>query len=245
MRQSLADRVAALANEHGADIVAVSEMDSDDVTLAAALNAAGFTRRVTAAPAATTVFSRLPAGSKCFVRSEAERSTAFEVQTPGRLPVLVVTCHLRSRLFAQNAHLDAYSSARRLAHFVEDVERRRKHSRTVLIGDLNFDPFDTAAVAIDALHGVPSRAVAAREKREIAGPCSSVLLQPVLELAGRRNTRPARHLLLRDDLRRHALLALLRSSSRPALAHEPTGARKRSCGHEDRQRVAPRCAGST
>lgn len=56
-----------------------------------------------------------------------------------------------------------------LSSTILDEERRAGHSRTVLVGDLNMNPFESGVVGASGLHAVMARKVAERVERTVQG----------------------------------------------------------------------------
>jgi Endonuclease/Exonuclease/phosphatase family len=85
-----------------------------------------------------------------------DRVTAIELQPRGALSILIVGAHLDSP--ATGISLEGRADwARDLALDIKTIEGDARHSRTILVGDLNMNPFDEGLVSASALHGVMSR----------------------------------------------------------------------------------------
>ena len=85
----------------------------------------------------------------------SDRITALECQPQGALSVLIIGAHLESL-----AHLSAGGQtewAREVAKDIQTIEGDVGHTRTVLVGDLNMNPFDGGVVQTTALHAVMTR----------------------------------------------------------------------------------------
>ena len=91
------------------------------------------------------------------------------------VPLLIVAAHLPSKIVdpgqkSRNTGSSAYGR----------ISRRRRlhlgHRNTVVIGDLNVNPFEDALTAADGLHGVMDKAVARRPARVGAGASLGLFL---------------------------------------------------------------------
>ena len=77
---------------------------------------------------------------------------------------------------------------RRVAEAVRRREGRRSHQRTVIAGDFNADPFESAVSSSDGLHAVGTRTVGAANVRRIAhaGNAQQFFYNPMWRLYGHR-----------------------------------------------------------
>jgi hypothetical protein len=110
------------------------------------------------------IYTRFP--SK-FLRplKETSRISIRRLTLPAQTEVLLVAVHLPSRYRWERD--DLRGECAELASLVREVEERVGHTRTVLVGDLNADPFEDGLVEATGLHAVMTREVALREQRTI------------------------------------------------------------------------------
>ena len=113
------------------------------------------------------------------------------VMPPPRKPILIAAAHLPSK---QNYSDESqvFESVH-LARLIEETEEQEGHQRTVVIGDLNMNPFESGMVAASGgLHAVTSRRVATR------APCSSSPISSSItrcpQSSGRGGTQSLGHL---------------------------------------------------
>lgn len=81
--------------------------------------------------------------------------------------VLLVVAHLPSAL-----HFTETDRAMEAGHFsraIRDVEARRGHSRTLVVGDLNMNPFEAGMVGTEGLHAISSHQIAQEGTRTVQG----------------------------------------------------------------------------
>ncbi len=78
----------------------------------------------------------------------------------------------------------------RLRPVIEQFEAQLGHRRTVLVGDLNMDPFESGVVAADGLHAVMSRHVAGGRYREVGGEIRHFFYNPMWGHFGDRPPSP-------------------------------------------------------
>ena len=97
---------------------------------------------------------------------ESGRASIRRLTLPARQPIVVAAAHLPSKLSYSDESL--FLESVQLSRMIDDVESREGHHRTVLLGDLNMNPFEPGMVgARGGLHAVGSRRIAARETRTV------------------------------------------------------------------------------
>ena len=158
--------VADLAEIHQTDVVVLAESATDPATILRALNrapesgfqhAGGLCRRV-------AIFTRF---SQEFLEPawESERVSIRRLTLPARQPVLLATAHLPSKL-----HMSSESQGfecGELARQIAAEEQKAGHQRTILVGDLNVNPYEAGIVG--GLSSVASRRIASRGTRTVQG----------------------------------------------------------------------------
>ena len=111
------------------------------------------------------VFTRFDAGMMPPL-VETDRISIRRLKLPGRYSLLVVGAHLPSKInFSDDSQV--FESVH-LERLIEDAEKSEGHRRTLLLGDLNMNPFEPGVVgARGGLHAVMSRQVARRFSRTV------------------------------------------------------------------------------
>jgi endonuclease/exonuclease/phosphatase family metal-dependent hydrolase len=126
------------------------------------------------------VFSRFPATE--FVEVESAQRYTVHALTTTRDEFLLVSVHsmsgLRVRVLEQTEEL------RRLARRVAELEDTRGHTRTMLIGDLNADPYDPRMLDAVGLHAQRLRQIAEQGSRRVAGIEYRYLFNPMWRFLG-------------------------------------------------------------
>ena len=162
----LAATVGKLVKQNGIDIVILAESAiPDEVILPALHNSAGvgFSRPYSACEK-LVIYTRLP--RNCFsVVTESARTTIQNLSLPLRPELLLAAVHLPSQL-----HSTRESLAMECGQFADDLreaEARVGHSRTILVGDFNLNPFDAGLVGAAATNAVMTRGIAQRGSRTV------------------------------------------------------------------------------
>jgi hypothetical protein len=96
----------------------------------------------------------------------------LHLHPPIGLPLLIVAAHLPSKLRGDDE--DQGYRIRRLRSDIEAQEARSRHQNTLVIGDLNVNPFEDALTAADGLHGVMDKPLANRPARVVQGSAAGL-----------------------------------------------------------------------
>ncbi len=119
---------------------------------------------------------------------ESERFTIRQLRLPGLDDVLLAAAHLPSKLHWSSNSL-AFECGR-LARRIREAEMAAGHSRTILVGDLNLNPFEEGVASAAGLHGVMTRRIARRGQRTIQGESYPFFYNPMWGRLGDDTTGP-------------------------------------------------------
>lgn len=168
-KRDLTASVVELARVHEVDVLILAESDAiHEATLLQRLNVtpeANFRFHNVVGQTRIRIFSRYPAKAVRKVFDSAG-VTIRRLMLPWADDVLLVAVHLPSKRFWEPD--EQQDLCCRLREFIVDAEDRLGHRRTILVGDLNMNPFEHGVVSSEGLHAVMSRRVASREKRLVA-----------------------------------------------------------------------------
>jgi len=78
-----------------------------------------------------------------------------------------------------------------LAGAILEAERRVGHARTVLIGDLNMNPFEAGMIAADGLNAVMDKRIAAKGFRKVSGKRMQFFYNPMWSRLGDESIGPS------------------------------------------------------
>ncbi|HEV2989182.1 MAG TPA: endonuclease/exonuclease/phosphatase family protein [Candidatus Angelobacter sp.] len=107
------------------------------------------------------------------------------VKMPEREEFLLAAAHLPSRLWEDAASLN--SECEELAKIIRDQETSQGHERTIVIGDLNLNPFEPGIVRAPGFHAVMSKRVAGRGSRVVHGRRYPFFYNPMWNYFGDEN----------------------------------------------------------
>lgn len=188
-RSSDLSLICDLVNANNVDILALAEMEESPASVLKSLKVGVDSRFV--APSSLNprvqVFGRtkrlgleeLHNGGRITIRQLVYEGTQF----------LFVAAHLMS-LTAWNTS-DQSAEAQVLADQIRSIEDKRGHRRTILIGDLNMNPFDNGAVMAAGLHGTMTKDIAAKSTRTVQSVDYPFFYNPMWGLFGDRTAGPA------------------------------------------------------
>ena len=179
------EAVGHLCRDHEVDILLLAEAETGSARLVTEISRATGVRRT---------FWELPRlGSRVrafthyapgLVRPVFDDSHVkmLELRPPIGVSLLIVAAHLPSKLWTGPE--DQKYRVRRLREDIVAQEGHLGHRNTVVIGDLNVNPFEDALTAADGLQGVMDRAVAARPARTVQGHAWDYFYNPMWSRLG-------------------------------------------------------------
>ena len=118
--------------------------------------------------------------------TDDDKYSVRELRLRGRQSLLLVGVHLPSKLRATVE--DQTGFARRVAKEILRIEERATHTRTVVFGDFNMNPFEPGMTAHDSFHAVMDRRIAEQKSRVWKGETSQFFYNPMWKLMGDSST---------------------------------------------------------
>jgi hypothetical protein len=119
---------------------------------------------------------------------ETNRLTVRHLNLPGVTDILLAVTHFPSKLHWSDT--SQMMECVELSNSIRVAESQVGHSRTVLVGDLNMNPFEGGVVSANGLHGVASRAIAQKKSRIIQSREYPFFYNPMWVLFGDGTRRP-------------------------------------------------------
>src|SRR2546428_6717218 len=119
---------------------------------------------------------------------ESSRISIRRLNLPARNEILIAAAHLPSRIHFSEASLEL-----ECVFFAREVEKQEQivgHKRTVVLGDLNVNPFEKGLVGAEGFHAVMSRDVALRGRRTVQGREYHFFYNPMWSYFGDRPNGP-------------------------------------------------------
>jgi hypothetical protein len=119
---------------------------------------------------------------------ENARISIRRLSLPARREILIAAAHLPSKLYFSGDSLAHECFI--LASYIDREEEIVGHKRTVLLGDLNVNPFEVGVVGTSGLHAVMSRSVATRVSRVVQDRQHHFFYNPMWSHFGDSEDRP-------------------------------------------------------
>ncbi len=188
--QGLREMPVRMVQTYDVDLLLLVEPFCDGSELAATLSRGG-PRAYHDAPSDTQriqILSRLPQRSLIKQYDSADGRVTIRRVSLHANDFLLVVVHFPSQLHL--AREEQALEATVLHRTIVSVEATVGHQRTMLVGDLNMDPYDHGLVAAQGLHAVMTRQIARRGERTVAGNAYPFFYNPMWGLFGDRMPGP-------------------------------------------------------
>lgn len=184
-----AAKVAALAHEWDTDILVLAENTIAIPALLQELNkgAERLYFRDIGQSDRLTILTRFQSERSSLIRDSFGVSIRH-YKMPIGASFLLVAVHLSSKLWKKTE--DQILATTRLAGFIRDAEQAVGHSRTIVIGDLNMNPFEAGVVGAGGLHGVMDRSIASGVSRIVQGEPYTFFYNPMWAILGSQGSLP-------------------------------------------------------
>ncbi len=184
-RKPLQDIVANLALGYEVDVLMLAECRIEPAVLLPALNRderSDYFYAPSVVPGKVEIYTRFSSEFLIPVRDEP-RLTIRHLMLPGRMDILLAVTHYPSKMHWSDAD-QALACGPLLAQPITMAETDVGHARTVLVGDLNMNPFEDGVVSAFGLHGAMTRRIAKRGARTVQGKECPFFYNPMWGLFG-------------------------------------------------------------
>ncbi|HZM08785.1 MAG TPA: hypothetical protein VFC15_01085, partial [Candidatus Limnocylindrales bacterium] len=162
-RTDLHGFVSRLAHQENIDVLILAECPTDPAVLLQTLNANSSDYQYAAGNCGHLLFFTRFESSLLTPLFESHRVSIRHLTLPGRKSILVAAAHLPAKMnFSEESQL---VESVHLAQSIDEVETTVGHQRTILLGDLNMNPFEAGMIIAGGLHAVMSRRIAERKTR--------------------------------------------------------------------------------
>jgi exonuclease III len=189
-RRDIPDVVAGLVLEHNVDVVLLAENVTQRGRLLEKLNASDRPRYHFAPSWSQTKVDIFSTFLPQFIKPHADehRASLRKIQLPGCPEILLCAIHLPSRAAWEEA--DLIDEAKEVNHFIREEEKSVGHSRTIVVGDFNMDPFSRGLTSANGFNAVMTRSVAQRVSRTILGRVHPFFFNPMWSHFNDGTTKP-------------------------------------------------------
>jgi len=185
--------IASIANLYGVDVVILAECEMDPSEVLVALNPEHSKPRYFFAPSIEcekiVMFTRFPASFMPIVM-EADRLSIRHLRTPEmQNGVLLASIHFPSKLHWDESDQAVESS--QYSSMIRDAEDISGHQRTIVIGDLNMNPFDPGIINTNGFHAVQSQLIAMKRTRTVQKQSYAFFYNPMWNFFGDLSSGPS------------------------------------------------------
>jgi endonuclease/exonuclease/phosphatase family metal-dependent hydrolase len=164
-RRDLHRFVGNLARQEKADVVILAECATSSAKILQELNADSSAYQYAPGNCDHLLFFTRFDSNFLTPLFESHRVSIRRLEQPRRRKILLAAAHLPSKVdFSEHSLL---VESVHLAQSIDQVELSEGHQRTILLGDLNMNPFEPGMTIAGGLHAVMSRQVASRKTRTV------------------------------------------------------------------------------
>ena len=184
-RKPLEATVSSLAQMHDIDVLMLAECTVAPARMLRTLNERGerqfhLTSSLLKTIAIYTRFS--PHLLEPVSEDEAVRLRAGRLALPARLEILLVVVHLPSKLRWKESSQSAFCPV--VIERIRQLEEKVGHTRTVVVGDFNMNPFEAGMVSAPGFNATMARDVALQETRSVLERVYPFFYNPMWPLFG-------------------------------------------------------------
>ena len=177
-RRALDDLVVDLASEHNVDLVMLAEYAGDPFVLLDLLNrdnGFGFY----SVPTLSDTIRLFVRFSPDYARAvfDSPRITIHSFSLPARVDFILAVVHMPSKLFWSDD--SQMLECTRLSNIIRRIEVEVGHDRTILVGDLNMNPFEKGIIGAAGLNAAMTRRTAAKGARTVQAEAYPFFYNPM------------------------------------------------------------------
>jgi hypothetical protein len=182
--------IANLALRHEVDVLMLAECNIAPATLLLALNES-VNRSYYYIPTPNCkrlkIFAKCPEKSISIIREE-DKFTLRCLNIGKSTNILLSVVHLPSKLYRENE--DQIITGIYLSESIKSAEKMVGHSKTILVGDLNMNPYDKGIIMASAINGTMSQAIAQERFRRADRKDYPFFYNPMWNFLGDFNSDP-------------------------------------------------------
>lgn len=180
-KKSLANEIKSLCDFYDVDILILAENTLPDAKLLPDLNE-GNDRIFIAShdqPKKISFYTRIHAFKQI---QNDDWGSIRKLVHPLGIEILLVAVHIQSKLYLTETEQTVISA--RIAREIDRCEQEHGHTRTIVIGDFNMNPFEHGLVCSDGFHGVMDKHIALKQSRTVLGEEKKLFYNPMWSRLG-------------------------------------------------------------
>ena len=189
-KKPLLESIAWLVHNNEIDVLILAESELNDVDILKSINLRDkpcFTIMPPGLPSRIKMYSRF---SHHFIKpiSDGSGIAIRQIIPPIGPDILLVAAHLPSKLHLKDQ--DQILNCTSFAKMIEETEDRIGHTRTLIIGDLNMNPFESGMIGAAGIHAVSDRRIASKGTRQVDGKPYRYFYNPMWNYFGDTPPKP-------------------------------------------------------
>ncbi len=188
-RKHITEMVASLAHQYDVDVLILAESKLEASSLEIALNkhqeALYFPD--TGHPDKLQIYTRFINSFFKPLRDSWGIAIRHLIPPVGK-DIIITSVHLPSKLFQHED--DQTSLCVQLIQDIEEAERKVGHARTIILGDLNMNPFESGIVSADGLHAISDSRIVKKGSRKVRGKQRRYFYNPMWNFFGDMSVSP-------------------------------------------------------
>ncbi len=179
----ITDYISALCHENEIDILVLAESSISDVNIIQKLNKdAPRKYRAPFNPSPRlSFFIRYPEASIKPIFDDGGLSIRH-ILPPIGSDILLIALHMPSKIHMKEK--EQIFQTVRISNAIKEAEERIGHSKTMIMGDLNMNPFEDGIVGADGLHAVMDKKIASRQSRVVQTETRKFFYNPMWSRMG-------------------------------------------------------------
>jgi len=179
----IGDIVAELAHEYDVDILALAESSLDEKKM---LEPIGY-HRIDELSERVKMYSRYPLEYFEPIWDDVNISIR-QLNLPASDSILLVAAHLPSKLFYEQRDQSDYCKI--VSARIHEQQEKVGHSRTIIFGDLNMNPFESGLISATGFHAIMDKRIVSKGSRRIKGIDYHYFYNPMWNKFGDNRTEP-------------------------------------------------------
>jgi len=182
-RQHITKIVVSLAHQYDVDVLILAESNLSVYSLEAALNENQKTLYFpdTGYSDQLQIYTRF-IGSFFKPLRDSRGIAIRHLIPPVGKDIIITSVHLSSKLYHREC--DQTYSCVRLIKDIEEEEKKVGHTRTIILGDLNMNPFESGIVSADGLHAISDSRIVKKGHRNVRGKQRRYFYNPMWNFFG-------------------------------------------------------------
>lgn len=182
-KNPIQDTIANLCRHHKVDVLMLAESEIDSNVLLLSLNSKTAEYFLNSSPGCSKIQIYTRFLSEFFPAVfESDRMTIRKLKLLDLTEILLAITHFPSK--KEMSDQSQVHESFEIIKQIRDTERDQKNTKTVVVGDLNMNPFESGMVGSNGFHAVMTRNIAQKKNRKVQNHEYSFFYNPMWSLFG-------------------------------------------------------------